>query len=472
MSLESSLREICANLTSIRATERKKSAETLKDMLSRSAVPSLLTDNTRKKSGYSWNHLFGDINDFIIKESEKYETNKNFYAILGLSTSLLNLCVSGANKGSTYIKCDSIVVACFNIFNDNRLRKAVGDAYYTLLYKHVLNIDHYIGFMSPASWESLLDTCINLCLTNTSQLDNLTKLKLLWLVLKKSSGNCQLILPLRDSLVGLKKCLLRVEQDKKVQDYVMEITFLLLEVLSPECRKYVCEFSESILPSIFKFYEQSMDTKKKLLLFRILHVAISVHHPLGKLSSEEGSMANNWVDWNKCKLSILEIVCLEMSFVHRSTKQSAYYATQYCDSFYVVSALIYYQVFNEDMQHRIDEISENAPKRQKRSFNKLKSFKDLVEELRSQHEPIVGIIYVYLKHFDGSVSTTDYVELIKVAELLIQNQNSNINWNEFSGMVCLAIECLTKRRYDTQSDEHLIALWNACVSFPPHIIVW
>ncbi|VVC96707.1 unnamed protein product [Leptidea sinapis] len=168
----------------------------------------------------------------------------------------------------------------------------------------------------------LLDTCINLCLTNTSQLDNLTKLKLLWLVLKKSSGNCQLILHLRDSLVGLKKCLLRVEQDKKVQDY--------------------------------------------LLLFRILHVAISVHHPLGKLSSEEGSMANNWVDWNKCKLSILEIVCLEMSFVHRSTKQSAYCATQYCDSFYVVSALIYYQVFNEDMQHRIDEISENAPKRQKR----------------------------------------------------------------------------------------------------------
>ncbi|VVC96708.1 unnamed protein product [Leptidea sinapis] len=172
MSLESSLREICANLTSIRATERKKSAENLKDMLSRSAVPSLLTDNTRKKSGYSWNHLFGDINDFIIKESEKYETNKNFYAILGLSTSLLNLCVSGANKGkftkralkyiflitnfvlcvhfyfyvkgSTYIKCDSIVEACFNIFNDNRLRKAVGDAYYTLLYKHVLNIDHYI----------------------------------------------------------------------------------------------------------------------------------------------------------------------------------------------------------------------------------------------------------------------------------------------------------------------------------------
>lgn len=67
MTLEEALRETCSNLTSVRATDRKKNAEKLKDFLTRNAVPSLLTSNTLKKSGYTWNHVFDDINDHIIK---------------------------------------------------------------------------------------------------------------------------------------------------------------------------------------------------------------------------------------------------------------------------------------------------------------------------------------------------------------------------------------------------------------------
>lgn len=125
MALEQSLREICSGLRSVRVNERKKSAESLKDMLGRSAMPSLLTENTLKKSGYTWNQVFNDINEYILKvcvlyhaedemiflckiyyeilfclqETEKYETNKNFDNIVGISTSLLNLCLSGSKKG-------------------------------------------------------------------------------------------------------------------------------------------------------------------------------------------------------------------------------------------------------------------------------------------------------------------------------------------------------------------------------------
>lgn len=67
MTLEETLRETCSNLISVRATDRKKNAEKLKDFLTRNAVPSLLTSNTLKKSGYTWNHVFDDINDYIMK---------------------------------------------------------------------------------------------------------------------------------------------------------------------------------------------------------------------------------------------------------------------------------------------------------------------------------------------------------------------------------------------------------------------
>lgn len=67
MSLEISLREHGAGLHSDRATERKKNAEALKGYLNNDAAPALLTSNTLKKTGYNWNNLFDDINEFLVK---------------------------------------------------------------------------------------------------------------------------------------------------------------------------------------------------------------------------------------------------------------------------------------------------------------------------------------------------------------------------------------------------------------------
>lgn len=67
MSLEISIREICAGLRSERVTERKKNAEALRTYLNNEAAPTLLSENTIKKNGYSWNNMFDDVNEFILK---------------------------------------------------------------------------------------------------------------------------------------------------------------------------------------------------------------------------------------------------------------------------------------------------------------------------------------------------------------------------------------------------------------------
>lgn len=67
MELEISIKDTSNGLRDRRVTERKKSAENLKEFLTRNAVPSLLSENTIKKRGYTWNNLFDDINEFILK---------------------------------------------------------------------------------------------------------------------------------------------------------------------------------------------------------------------------------------------------------------------------------------------------------------------------------------------------------------------------------------------------------------------
>lgn len=67
MTLETSVRDCCVALLSVRATERKKNGEILKNFLIGTAVPSLLSENSIKKQGYSWNNVFDDIHEFVLK---------------------------------------------------------------------------------------------------------------------------------------------------------------------------------------------------------------------------------------------------------------------------------------------------------------------------------------------------------------------------------------------------------------------
>lgn len=67
MSLEYSIRENGSGLSSDRATERKKCAEALKTLLSGVAAPSLLTENTLRNKGFTWDSLFTDVHEYIIK---------------------------------------------------------------------------------------------------------------------------------------------------------------------------------------------------------------------------------------------------------------------------------------------------------------------------------------------------------------------------------------------------------------------
>lgn len=70
--LESTARELCATLLSSRATDRRKSAEVLKDFLSRNALGALLTKNTLRREGFNWNNLFDNIEEYILKVFDSF----------------------------------------------------------------------------------------------------------------------------------------------------------------------------------------------------------------------------------------------------------------------------------------------------------------------------------------------------------------------------------------------------------------
>lgn len=97
IALENTVKEMCEGLRSSRVTDRKKNGEKLKDFLNMTAVPALLTENTLKKRGYSWNDLFDDIIDYTLKvihiQLMPYATRCDCYRFIILYQSSPLVCI-------------------------------------------------------------------------------------------------------------------------------------------------------------------------------------------------------------------------------------------------------------------------------------------------------------------------------------------------------------------------------------------
>lgn len=76
-----------------------------------------------------------------------------------------------------------------------------------------------------------LDVGITASLSSSSKLDNFTKLRLILLIIRNAKNYCQFVTPLRESLIKLKKCFIKVAYDKKAQEVTVEIMILLLETV-------------------------------------------------------------------------------------------------------------------------------------------------------------------------------------------------------------------------------------------------
>ncbi|KAG6455766.1 serine-protein kinase ATM [Manduca sexta] len=464
MALEVSLKEICDGLKSNRITDRKKNAEALKEYLLRNAVPMLLTENTFKKNGYTWTQLFVDINDYILKETEKYDTSKTFDTVTGpLCTSLLHLCVAGSNKGGAYVKCNTVIEACLYILKDKRLLKAIGDAYLILLYKHILPHDYYLGYIAPSTWEEILDISLSVCKHNYSKLDDYTKLRLLLLIVKSGSNNCQIIIYLRNSLSTFENCFLKLSYDKKVQEVIVEIIILLLETLSTECRLTMCRFTEKMLSCVLKFYDQNMDQNKKVSLFKLLHGTVILHHPLGRIQTEEGSLAHDWEIWNRRLNGILEIICLEVTYLQKFHKQNNN-SSKDSSYFYSLAASVYYQIFNQ-LRAQTNEAEESFSKRQKTTHNKTRTFVDLIEEFKLNHNPWIGVIQMLVKNQGQCITFEEYLMLLNVLDTLALNSKTGSTWDIFGELTCSVLEKLMSNNLFKKEDHVNVvtSLWDSCV---------
>lgn len=67
MSLENTVSNIYDGLTSDRVTERKKCADSLKELLGGTGLPVLLNENHRRNTGHTWKSLFLKVHDWTIK---------------------------------------------------------------------------------------------------------------------------------------------------------------------------------------------------------------------------------------------------------------------------------------------------------------------------------------------------------------------------------------------------------------------
>lgn len=66
-----------------------------------------------------------------------------------------------------------------------------------------------------------------------------------------------------------------------------------------------------------------------------------VHHPHGRKQNQECSLASDWILWNKHLHNMLEIICLEVTYLQKTPKHSTIKQFEY---FFSLAAAVYFQV--------------------------------------------------------------------------------------------------------------------------------
>lgn len=70
---------------------------------------------------------------------------------------------------------------------------------------------------------------------------------------------------------------------------------------------------------------------------------MTLHHPQGRIRTQEGSLADDWDVWNKLLNSFLEITCLEVTYLQKIRKPNDDLMKQ-CTHFCGMTAAVYCQV--------------------------------------------------------------------------------------------------------------------------------
>ncbi|XP_028397504.1 serine-protein kinase ATM-like [Dendronephthya gigantea] len=351
--IQAEIAQVCRNMESDKATERKKNADNLKLLLRDTEILKLLDANSdgRKRNVISW--------DFILKATQTYVRRELEVLLVqkprnSQSTSsnvannrekkrqevmlLLKLIIKTADERDKY-RLNGKELVHYVITMLKTQDKAVTGDYLQILGKHILTSRTYCCELTSEMWKDLIILVSGIINSPTSERSLSTKTFsqiISSAVTQLDMSSNRLFKFFTNAFTDI-----RNETNTQVLEYLLSSLLTFSKAVIVDCRGQLCQLGEDLLPPLLQIWGKPYISVKKPLLVKLINVVILVHPRVEELKA--GALCVDYGPWRQLLQKIYLTICADLKQESLRIKQSP--LTGLTEAVIELSANVLHQLF-------------------------------------------------------------------------------------------------------------------------------
>ncbi|GFO15220.1 serine-protein kinase atm [Plakobranchus ocellatus] len=299
--------------SSNKASDRKKNATTLQQLVDTDLVRRVLDSNTEEQRRITWDHVLRGVNKYVSIELSSLKTAKESQSATTIASrgkrknelaDFFKLVVRVANGRGAKLSASLLIDSILDVLNDEYSLDALGADYSNVLLKSVLCVRAYWLELTPAQWRKLLHIYCKLFEEKAVDRDIVVRI-----IQELVTGNIQQgeLNPKR-LFVFFSRVMENISEVRAVLENLLMALNSFCKAVAPGCRAQLCGFGERHMSSLKSLWEKASTEKIKEELVSFFHLLVRAHHPHGVATSRDGAFAVDWDLWQSQLLLLHELV--------------------------------------------------------------------------------------------------------------------------------------------------------------------
>ncbi|XP_048753406.2 serine-protein kinase ATM-like isoform X2 [Ostrea edulis] len=300
----------CRELSSDKATERKKSLEKLKNLLNKTTVINSLDYNsqirTRDRNTLTWDDILREVHSYIYLETQLFQKGKEPQTSTARASKekrkqeiggVFKFVVKQAENRGPNLKASQLIKQILEVLKDAFMMSAYGLDYSSILLKNVLPVRKYCTEITDKTWHEMINLYCKLFMDPECGLDKILLSRIIHSLMSAAIVRCDL--RPKKLLTFFKEVFkdIRCEKRMAVIEHLIMAANTFVYSVAANSRAQVCKFGESICVNMLYLWENKPSNILKEEIQVFLRLQMTAHHPGGARRDECGSYAYDWDDW-------------------------------------------------------------------------------------------------------------------------------------------------------------------------------
>ncbi|XP_076466353.1 serine-protein kinase ATM-like [Babylonia areolata] len=442
------LAAVLRSLDADKITDRKKGADNLRSLLSKSSVANALTQHSEErhrgtKAHLTWDGVLKAVIAYVHIETEALQKAKENVSATTLAnrdkkkhevSALFKFVVRTAEKYGGRLKSSLLLSHILDVIKGDYTCMAFGTDYSSILLKNVLSVRRYWIEIPDKTWDELLERYCQLFLDTQSGVDRAIVAQLVKVIMKEAALQCDL--QRKKFLSFYSKVFKNIKEYKGmvILEHMVVSLNTFVKAIAPNSRVQICKLGETILSGLLYLWDNYPSDALKDDIIVFVKLQMEAHHPCGAKTPETGAYAVDWDVWKDHLSKLYDMIKADIDHLGGRQKFASGTRNVVMKDLYIeLAADICHQLFTEARDRCTvttpEEDSAGAPAKKRRLMSGWSSLLDTVSSKANTPQliPWLQLVGCVLEKHPGCLVLMDGVDVLhSLHQVLVSCKKSEI----------------------------------------------